>query len=534
MTTLSLCMIVRDNETTLPATLEGIRPWVDEIVVVDTGSNDATQTIAEQFGARLFHFPWCDDFSAARNESLRRARGEWLFWMDSDDTIDELNGQKLRLIADGSHNPRTLGYVMQVRCPGPDGEGETVVDHVKLIRNHPELRFEFRIHEQVLPAIRRLGGLVVWTDAFVVHSGADHSEFGRCRKYERDLRILNFDLAERGERPFVLWNLGMTYADMEDHETAVGFLRRCIAVSDPGESHLRKAYATLVGCLTRQGNPEQALTVCEAARHLFPNDRELMFRAGIVLHDLGRYEESIAAYRTTLSTIEERHFSSVDPGIYGHKARHNLAVVHRDADQLDLAETQWRLAIEDQPTFDSAWRGLIRLLITRRRLATAAYEVERMDALNIESTRLMRAEVAEGEGDMTRAAKEFNRSMAESPSDNDAHESWCRFLFLNGDWCDAVDALKELTKRRPEDGATLHNLGVLHLRVNALDDAVAYFRGSLAARPGWVPTLLALGEAHRGLGDVVVARRCFDEVLNIEPENPDATAQLRLLSRFDG
>ena len=84
---LSLCMIVRDNASTIAACLESIRPWVDEMIVVDTGSVDETPRIVESFGAKLFHFPWCDDFSAARNESLRHATGDWLFWMDSDDTI---------------------------------------------------------------------------------------------------------------------------------------------------------------------------------------------------------------------------------------------------------------------------------------------------------------------------------------------------------------------------------------------------------------------------------------------------------------
>ena len=63
---LSLCMIVRDSARTLPACLESIRPWVDEMVIVDTGSVDDTPRIVESFGGRLFHFPWCDDFSAAQ------------------------------------------------------------------------------------------------------------------------------------------------------------------------------------------------------------------------------------------------------------------------------------------------------------------------------------------------------------------------------------------------------------------------------------------------------------------------------------
>jgi O-antigen biosynthesis protein len=156
---LSLCMIVRDSARTLPAGLESIRPWVDEMVIVDTGSVDETPRIVESYGGRRFHFPWCDDFSAARNESLRYARGEWLFWMDSDDTIPPECGRRLRRLIDGPADPRVLGFVMQVHCRG-GGECDpdiTVVDHVKLFRNRPDLRFDGRIHEQVLPAIRRLG-----------------------------------------------------------------------------------------------------------------------------------------------------------------------------------------------------------------------------------------------------------------------------------------------------------------------------------------------------------------------------------------
>jgi glycosyltransferase involved in cell wall biosynthesis len=71
---LSLCMIVRDSSRTLPACLESIGPWVDEMVVVDTGSQDDTRSIAARHGAWVFDFPWRDSFSAARNESLRHAR----------------------------------------------------------------------------------------------------------------------------------------------------------------------------------------------------------------------------------------------------------------------------------------------------------------------------------------------------------------------------------------------------------------------------------------------------------------------------
>jgi GT2 family glycosyltransferase/2-polyprenyl-3-methyl-5-hydroxy-6-metoxy-1,4-benzoquinol methylase/Tfp pilus assembly protein PilF len=375
---LSLCMIVRDNARTLEACLESIRPWVDEMVIVDTGSTDDTPRIVERLGGRLFHFPWCDDFAAARNESLRHARGRWLFWMDSDDTIDATNGRKLRELAYRPAGPAVLGYVMQVHCPGPGEEGQddvTVVDHVKLIRNLPALRFEGRIHEQILPALRRAGGETAWTDVFVVHSGYDHSRAGQQRKLERDLRLLHRELQERPEHPFTLFNLGMTYADCGRYLEAVEFLTRSLARSGPGESHLRKAYALLVHARAQLGQPEAAWEACQQGLERFPQDAELRFRKGILLHERGRLEEAVRAYQDLLQTAEERHFTSVDRGLRGFKARQNLALVYEDLGELARAEEQWRRVVEERPGYRPGWRGLGEVLLrqgqTQEALAVA-------------------------------------------------------------------------------------------------------------------------------------------------------------------
>ena len=81
-------MIVRNEERFLPGCLESVRGLVDEIIVVDTGSTDRTAEIARSFGARVFDFEWRDDFSAARNESLRHAGSDWILYLDADERID--------------------------------------------------------------------------------------------------------------------------------------------------------------------------------------------------------------------------------------------------------------------------------------------------------------------------------------------------------------------------------------------------------------------------------------------------------------
>jgi hypothetical protein len=122
------------------------------------------------------------DGSVARNESFRHARGEWIFWTDSDDVMDSNNGLGMRQLALGAIDPSILGITMKVRCPSIDEDGMeevTEVDQVKLVLNLPELRWDRRIHEQIIPSIRLVGGEIAMTDLFVTHAGADQTEEGR-------------------------------------------------------------------------------------------------------------------------------------------------------------------------------------------------------------------------------------------------------------------------------------------------------------------------------------------------------------------
>src|SRR6266852_1201445 len=96
--TVSLCLMARNEEGKLAACLQSAADLVDETIVVDTGSTDGTREVAVRLGARVFEFPWCDDFAAARNECIRHAKGDFIFWMDADEVIDNSNREKLRLL----------------------------------------------------------------------------------------------------------------------------------------------------------------------------------------------------------------------------------------------------------------------------------------------------------------------------------------------------------------------------------------------------------------------------------------------------
>lgn len=499
---LSLCMIVRDNEHTIRAALESIKPFVDELVVVDTGSTDATPDICRELGARLFHFEWCDDFSAARNESLKHARGEWIFWMDSDDEIPSECGRKLRGLVEGEHAADVLGYVMQVHCPGRNAHEVTMVDHVKLFRNRPDLRFEYRIHEQILQAIRRAGGDIRMTDIHVVHSGSDRTSEGRRRKLERDHRLLELDLQERPDDPFVLYNLGMTYDDEGKPEEAIRYLSRCLSVADPDASIVGKAYALLANSQQRTGRRDEAEVTCVRGLQRFSDDPELRFRLAALQHASGRLEEAATNYRNLLQPRKRDYLASFDVGIVGYKARQNLALVYSDMNCPDKAVEQWREILREKPAYRDAWRGIADVYLTKGHLADVErliHEMQDVPELGsetaIQSARLEErcSRFDEARGRLERAAEAF-------PDDPEPLHELARLMFERFGAVAAEPVLLRLAELCPEDGAVFHNLGSVYAAGDRLEAAVDALKKSVELRPDFPATWRRLAESLERLG----------------------------------
>lgn len=110
MPSISLCMIVKNEEQLLASCLESVKELVQEMIVVDTGSSDKTVEIAASFGAKIFSFHWCDDFAAARNESLKHAAQQWILVLDADEILDEENRDKIKQVLEQASEKKYVGF----------------------------------------------------------------------------------------------------------------------------------------------------------------------------------------------------------------------------------------------------------------------------------------------------------------------------------------------------------------------------------------------------------------------------------------
>ena len=323
----SATMIVRDEEHHLPDCLASLRGLADELVVVDTGSRDKTKDIAASFGAKVSDFVWVDDFAAARNAALDRATGDYAFWMDADDRLDDANRAKFRALLDALDPGVPAARVLTCRCDaGPGGGPDTAVHHVRLFPRLPGVRWDYRVHEQILPALRKAGVSVKWSDVSVRHVGyADPA--ARKGKLDRDLRLLTLDRAARPQDPFILFNLACVHQELGDHARAEPMARESLNRSHRTDSIVRKLYAILARGRLAAGDWAGAAEACRAGLRDCPGDAELLFVGADALARAGDFAAAEAMLRDLVGGSDGEAFASVPVGLRGELGRHRLCEV---------------------------------------------------------------------------------------------------------------------------------------------------------------------------------------------------------------
>ena len=218
-TSLSLCMIVKDEEANMAECLKSIRDVVDQIIIVDTGSIDRTVEIAGDFGAEVYDFIWCDDFAAARNESIKHATGEWILWMDADERLQESTVQNLRECLTSTVRP--LCYKVTIRSLQGDGFYHDS-DSYRLFSNHSGIHFEGRIHEQITLSARKAGAKEQNADFQLIHYGYNLEDEVMQGKLERNRILLERIVKDNNpNQAYYYFTLGQNYSSTDDYEQAL-------------------------------------------------------------------------------------------------------------------------------------------------------------------------------------------------------------------------------------------------------------------------------------------------------------------------
>jgi glycosyltransferase involved in cell wall biosynthesis len=289
-----------------------MKPIINEIVIVDTGSSDRTKDLALAYGAQVYDFEWIDDFAAARNFSISKAKGDWILVLDADEVISSKDFRKLsKLLSNKSQKTSAYSLTTRNYCNKPNtvtwepndgfypeeekGFGWLPSEKVRIFRNKDSVKFEGAVHEMVDPYLKRNNMSIKKCSIPIHHYGTLNvdeldrkgrlyyniglkklQENGNDINALREVAVQATELCENDDA-LRLWedylalqtdsrstseafvNMGAIYMRMHDYDRALYAANNAVS-SDPGlkEGHYNLAIATLF-----QGQPEKSIETLE-------------------------------------------------------------------------------------------------------------------------------------------------------------------------------------------------------------------------------------------------------------------------------
>lgn len=335
---LALVMIVRNEEEKLSRCLQSALPYVNEIIVVDTGSTDRTKDIAEHFGAKVYDYEWKDNFAEARNYALSRSVSAWNLVLDADEYITYFDKAALNL---AQAKAAFMGRITIVSLTEERGEQNEARGYItRLLPSH--VRFKGRIHEQADSELERQNVPIT-----VVHDGYLNTD-----KSERNIPLLIQESASDPNNGYFHFQLGREYQGKEQLEQACASFERALERLNGSERYAPNVAVHYIYALKDSKRYVDALELIQANYSWLQAFPDYHFACGVfyldlVLSDPGMYmaylHEIEASYKKSIAIGETDQYETV-AGTGSYLALYNLAIYYEIFQRASEATECLRLA----------------------------------------------------------------------------------------------------------------------------------------------------------------------------------------------
>lgn len=353
----SVCMIVKNEARFIARSIQSSKDVADEILVGDTGSTDDTVAIARIHGATVFDVPWTDDFAAAKNAVLARARGRWIVFVDGDEWFLPRGAQTLRnLLKKEDQNPLVAAVsvfqsnLLSLETPHVQDRSRTI----RVFRNRPEHRYVFPIHEQIAPNLR---GAVIATNLELMHAGFTREVLAEKNKSQRNQQLLD-RMMDRTDPKNPHYVYLLMQHGREHHrqgrllEAEDDLMRAAMLFWELGQQGLVEPspfasvlFAYLAEVLLQRQETDRLLMMAERLKPYIPFPQaDRAFFLGMAHHRRQEWESAAAAFLEAMACLEgapqAQEYMSMDRTVLTYSgAAQSLLALNRVADALSIVIT---------------------------------------------------------------------------------------------------------------------------------------------------------------------------------------------------
>jgi glycosyltransferase involved in cell wall biosynthesis len=334
---ISVCMIVRNESGSLASALQSVPPHYERIVV-DTGSDDDTIRIAERCGANVYHFPWIDDFAAARNESIQHATGDYVFVLDADEQFTDRTGSEIE-----EHIRRYPDEAAIVTLHNEiDGEVHRT-RMIRLLPNRSDFRYQGIVHEQLyegnIPAEAKASGINL------IHKGYEKAIYEAQRKDERYLRLYSKQSELHPHDGYLHYQIGKLHYSRHRYPEACASFECCVALKEEERLYFPPMLVMYGYTLKNLNRSVEAETLLTPYLSHYPSFPDLPFLLGLLAMDTMKVQDIERHFLCALEIGETAKYSTVE-GVGSYKAAYNVGVYYELTGQLEKARTAYGIAAD--------------------------------------------------------------------------------------------------------------------------------------------------------------------------------------------
>jgi len=494
--TISLCMIVKNEERFLPMCLESIKDHVDEIIIVDTGSTDSTIEIAKRYNAKIYHHAWENSFSKARNYSLKYATCDWILILDADEEVEREGAHKLKDVI--KENGVNVIYLPVLNRP-VGGKNISINNSERLFKNHLDFHYEG-----------------------IVHNALKHSDLSK----KANIKIYHYGYNQGDEQ-------------MEKKFIRTSTLLREQIKNDPENPIPRHYLAT--SYLNRQKNDECIHEALEAIR-LFEQQN-----SNVQPQLLTYYTASVAFYRKKdLSNAETYALKAIDfyaDYVDAYCMLSSIYLMQKEYDKcIEVSKKFLKLlkAIESNPTkaLVIPYNNLQHDWLVHSRMAIVYYEQGKEhegaqslnSAVNCADNKwdpyLVIGKYFLEQGNLKLAEKFFRNGLRTNPNNRGIQYYIAETYEKSGEPDKALTHLKKILECCPDETFAQYRAGLLLLKKNQFSEAINMFQSVINKDQQHINALFNLGIALEGIGKTAQAKDIYNKILKTKPEHAEALVRL--------
>lgn len=378
---ITACVIVRNEEKNIAAWLANTQQYADQQVVVDTGSKDKTVEIVKKSKAYIYDFNWQNDFSQAKNYALSKAKGNWVFFLDADETF--ANPQQLRGYLAGieKYKKNIDAIMVPIINIDTDMNNQEISRflNVRIFRNLPGIHYEGYVHERLVMAEGKPLQLYKEEhDLQIIHTG--YSSHIIAGKVERNWKILQDDIEKNGEQPVHYRYLADCYYARGNMEQALKYAILALGSTVQAVDSASDMFDIALTCVEKMDcKVAECLALAKKAQALFPKKAAYFIKAGHYLFSVGKTDDAAKEFGKALVCLRENNNNTGDT--YTSIAEQSL--LYQDMALIYHQKREWEkaaLCLQKAKQFSSLDDGIIRMILNSNKEKNIAEQVKALQS----------------------------------------------------------------------------------------------------------------------------------------------------------